>query len=161
MSQDEFIRLKCVKQGSKLRIKILSPGFSPDANCQFPKNIRLEGREYKVPSNDVSLCDSRGKFFYRVRKHNIIVLDDNNSNSINDIKNDIKNDVSNITIYGDENMAECSICMNDTEMKPDIEFVILAPCGHYCLCNDCALKLKMCPMCRENISQIVTKNQLQ
>jgi len=151
----DFVRLKCVKQGSKLRIKILSPGFSPDANCQFPKNIRLEGREYKVPSSDVSLCDTRGKFFYRVKKHNIVIISDGDANAVNDV------DVSNLTIYGDENMTECSICMNDTEMKPDIEFVILAPCGHYCLCKDCAVKLKMCPMCRGNISQIVTKNQLQ
>ena len=66
----DFVRLKCVKEGSKLRIKIVSPGFSPDANCQFPKNIRLEGREYEVPAGDVSLCDTRGKFFYRVKKQN-------------------------------------------------------------------------------------------
>jgi hypothetical protein len=39
--------LKCVKEGSKLRIKIISSGFFNEANCQFPKNIRVEGRKFQ------------------------------------------------------------------------------------------------------------------
>lgn len=146
------VRLKCVKEGSKLRVKILSPGYSPEANCQFPRSVRLEGREYTVPASDISLCDTRGKFFYRVKKNNIIIHDDSVQNEV---------DVSHLKVFGDENMAECAICMNDTDMKPDIVFVILAPCGHYCSCNECAVQLKTCPMCRANISQIVTRDQLQ
>jgi hypothetical protein len=150
----DLVRLKCVKEGSRLRIKIISGGYSPDANCQFPKAIRAEGREYTAPASDVSLCDTRGKFFYRVKKNNIVVVVGGNAPGA-------QIDISNLKVYGDENMAECAICMNDTTIKPDIVFVILAPCGHYCSCNECAIKLKNCPMCRANIGQIVTREQLQ
>lgn len=154
----DSVRLKCIKEGSRLRIKITSSGYSPDANCQFPKAIRVEGREYSVPTSDVSLCDTRGKFFYRVKKHNITILSEPNDNNDN---NDNNNDIADIKVYGDDNIAECCICMDDTTIKPNIIFVILAPCGHYCLCSECATKLKTCPMCRSNISQIVTREQLQ
>ena len=147
----KLLRLRCVKEGSRLRVKIISPGYSPEANCQFPKAIREEGREYTSPASDVSLCDTRGKFFYRVKKHNIKVIDSTEGEV----------DISNLQVFGDKNMAECAICMTDTDMNPDIVFVILAPCGHYCSCNECAVKLKNCPMCRANISQIVTRDQLQ
>lgn len=149
------VKLRCVKEGSRLRVKILSQGYSPHANCQFPKNIRLEGREYSVPANDISLCDTRGKFFYRVKKQNIIILD----SDLNNV--DLKDNLKELKIYGDDDMTECNICMNDTTLKPDIIFVILAPCGHYCICKDCSSKIKECPMCRSNIAQIVTRDQLQ
>ena len=32
-----YVYLKCVKEGKKLRIRITSPGYNNDANCQFPK----------------------------------------------------------------------------------------------------------------------------
>lgn len=43
------IVLKCVKEGSKLKIKVESPGYK-DWNVQFPKNIRKEGQRYLVES---------------------------------------------------------------------------------------------------------------
>jgi hypothetical protein len=149
---EQLIRIKCVKEGSKLRIKITSPGYSSDANCQFPKDIRIAGREFLVPKSDISLVNTRGKFFYRIKKNNITICGN---------KPEIGIDLSKLKIYGDENLAECSICMNDVESKSDIVFIIIAPCGHYCCCKDCVKQLKQCPMCRANIEQIVTKDQLQ
>lgn len=35
--------LKCVKEGSKLRIKIISDGYLNSANCQFPRALRVMG----------------------------------------------------------------------------------------------------------------------
>ena len=154
-------KLRCVKEGSKLRVKIISPGYSPDANCQFPKAIRVEGREYIVPVTDISLCDSRGKFFYRVKKQNIVVCEGTGVSAGVSAGTTNNIDLSNLKVFGDENMVECAICMNDIDMKPDIVFVILAPCGHYCSCNECAAMLKDCPMCRAKIGQIVTRDQLQ
>jgi len=37
---EEVVRLQCVKVNGKLRIRVVSPGFNLDANCQFPRNIR-------------------------------------------------------------------------------------------------------------------------
>ena len=150
MEQQELVRLKCVKEGNRLRIKIVSNGYSSDANCQFPKDIRLDGREYEVPKSDVSLSNTRGKFFYRIKKNNIVICNKS-----------LENDFSKLKIYGDENITECCICMNDVESQPDIVFIIISPCGHYCCCKDCVKSLKQCPMCRANIEQIVTKDQLQ
>lgn len=150
---EQLVRLKCFKEGSKLRIKIISSGYSSDANCQFPKNIRIEGRQYLVPKSDISLSNTRGKFFYRIKKNNITIC--------NDKQSEPGLDLTKLKIYGDENITECCICMNDVESKSDIVFIIIAPCGHYCCCKDCVKELKQCPMCRANIGQIVTKDQLQ
>ena len=38
----EQIQLKCVREGKKLRIKIISPGYIQSANCRFPRDIREE-----------------------------------------------------------------------------------------------------------------------
>ena len=69
----DFVRLKCVEEGRKLRIKIISPGYNSEANCQFPRDIRVANREYIVPREDVTFTDTRGKFFYRIKKTNIQV----------------------------------------------------------------------------------------
>ena len=150
VSTDELVRLKCVKEGNRLRIKIISSGYSSDANCQFPKDIRLDGREYQVPKRDITLSDMKGKFFYRVKKNNIIICDKSS---------DLGIDLTKLKIYGDT--TECCICMEDTNSNSDIIFIIIAPCGHYCCCKECVKELKQCPMCRANIGQIVTKEQLQ
>ena len=50
-------------------------------------------------------------------------------------------------------MNSCSICLNETVA------VIIQPCGHACLCKDCAKKLienyaQRCPICRNKIRRI-------
>ena len=148
----ELVRLKCVKENNKLRVKIISAGYNSDANCQFPRDIRKEGMDYLVPKSDISLADTRGKFFYRVKKNNITICNKSVESGIH---------LTKLKIYGDENIAECSICMDDIISKPAIVFIIIAPCGHYCCCTDCVKPLKQCPMCRADIGQIVTRDQLQ
>lgn len=108
----EYIQLKCFKEGSKLRIKILSPGYIQSANCRFPRDLRNEGYIYLVPSSDITLIYTRNKFFYNIKKHNIQIVNE----SIISI---------NIKVYGDTNIEnpECSICL-DTKS----ELIIFAPC---------------------------------
>jgi hypothetical protein len=143
-----MIKLKCVKECGRLRVKILSPGYSPDANCQFPRDIRQEGREYLVPSEDISFSEMRCKFFYRVKPKKIKVV------SLDDV------DLKNLKIYGDEESKDCCICLTTQVDDPTMVFVIFVPCGHYCCCDGCAKKLKICPMCRATITQSVTRDQL-
>ncbi len=56
------IELQCLREGGKLRIKVISDGFDQQMNVQFPRAIRAEGARYVVeglePSSDGS--------FYRV-----------------------------------------------------------------------------------------------
>ncbi len=56
------IRVKCLKEGGKLRVKVLSEGYHKDWFVQFPRDIRTEGMEYLV--EDLKASAQGG--FYRV-----------------------------------------------------------------------------------------------
>lgn len=137
------VRLHCIKEAGRLRVRIISPGYNKSSNCQFPSAIREEGREYIVPVEDVTLAQgTNGKFFYRIKKGNIQIINED------DEQRDIK-------VYGDD--GECEICMDNDKA------VVFAPCGHYCCCVSCgnALKKSTCPLCRTSIKQVVNKADLQ
>lgn len=40
--------MECYAQGGRLRVRVVSPGFDPSWNVQFPKNIREAGARYVV-----------------------------------------------------------------------------------------------------------------
>ena len=42
------VLVQCVKEGSKLRARVVSDGYNPDFNIRFPRNIRAEGVLYVV-----------------------------------------------------------------------------------------------------------------
>ena len=54
--------VECVKEGSKLRVRVVSPGYQRDWFCQFPKDIRKAGQRYVV--DQVREATQGG--FYRV-----------------------------------------------------------------------------------------------
>ncbi len=151
-----LIRLRCVKVDNKLRVRIISKGYNPNANSQFPKNIREEGREYLVPAADISFSESpQHKFFYRVKKANVQIVDQ----AINDLTVDQQKLVKDLTIYEDEDENLCCICLEAQKES------IFHPCGHYYCCNKCATAMKdkkqPCPICRAPIGQIVGHDRLQ
>jgi hypothetical protein len=144
-----MIRLRCVKENNKLRVKIISEGYSREANCQFPRDIRQEGREYLVPASDVKFSEMRCQFFYLIGKNNI------QSAEVTDQA------LKGMKIYGDtEENKSCCICLMDQTTEANIKFIIFAPCGHYCCCTQCGHKVSDCPICRTRIQQRVTKDQL-
>jgi len=53
--------LECVKEGAKLRVRVVSPGYNKSFNCQFPRNIRVEGARYIVDE----VREVQGGGFYR------------------------------------------------------------------------------------------------
>jgi Ca-activated chloride channel homolog len=57
------VELQCVREGGKLRIKVLSDGYDAAKNVQFPRAIRAEGVRYIVEGLELS---SDGNF-YRVQ----------------------------------------------------------------------------------------------
>lgn len=151
MEQDDsLVFLQCVKEGKKLRVKVISPGYSPFANCQFPTALRVEGRKFSIPKTDISITNTKNKFFYRVKKDKIKLID-----ALPE-KLEIKIE----KIYGDEDLSECTICMVSTEENPAMKFVIFSPCGHYVACSACGAKVKDCPMCRAKIEARVDRSQL-
>lgn len=141
------IYLKCVKEYGKLRIKIISPGYNQYANCQFPRALRQENRIFMVPAHDISVANTRGRFFYRVAKHNIQIVGDNGP---------IQQDIHLDRVY---EIPECCICMdNESNM-------VFVPCGHLCICTSCADTIRnqfntKCPMCRTQTTTIIDKSQL-
>ena len=141
MAAELSARLLCVKQRSRLRVRFTSPGYNPYANCLFPRAIRIEGKEFEAPASAVTLSDTQGKFFYRVKAALI------------------KEVVVAVSVESVYESSECVVCL---DAPPAI---IFAPCGHFCACEECATSLhrttKKCPMCRANIVQCVTKEQLQ
>ena len=134
----EEIRLQCLLDHGKLRVRIISPGYNSDANCQFPRDIRVEGREYLVPVSDVTFTENTNqKFFYRIKTKNIKICQN----------------TTDIKIYGEDG-SDCVICLDKFCM------IVFIPCGHYNTCEECSLKINTCPTCRKSIIKSVKKDQL-
>lgn len=70
-----MIILQCVKSGSKLRIRFHSfidennKIFNNVYNCQFPKDIREDGRFYLIKDKDMSLQNNNGTPFYKINNN--------------------------------------------------------------------------------------------
>ena len=144
----EYVEFICIKEGSKLRIKILSPGYLAYANCQFPRDIRIEGLKYKVKSDDIKLITARGRWFYSVKKKDSIEI-------LNLLQNDLQNDLPkhhNLQIYEDKEDVDCSICMIDHKN------IVFYPCGHYHACSNCAKLVNNCPMCMKKIENRIDRS---
>ncbi|WP_405140950.1 WGR domain-containing protein [Sphaerisporangium sp. NBC_01403] len=45
---DDGIVVECVRDGDRLRVRVLSPGYDPQWNVQFPKGVRQAGARYLV-----------------------------------------------------------------------------------------------------------------
>lgn len=136
------VSLICIKDGSKLRVRITSHGYKNDANCQFPRNLRVEGRKFTVPINNVKLTKVGLTYYYRVSSNDIqyVVINTEEYNK-------------NIHIYGDDEDEICIICMDS---KKDTVF---GPCGHFNCCEECAGSIlnttKKCPICRSSLDCII------
>jgi hypothetical protein len=150
-SSNSRVYLECVKIGSRLRIRITSPGYHNNANCQFPRDIRQEGRRYSVPPNSVKFARGPArKYFYRINKKDIQILTG---------EEEISHKLEVAKIYEDTEDDDCVICMCE------VKTVVLVPCGHYCLCQGCSERLlkstTKCPMCRATITTAASKDQIQ
>ena len=146
-----YVILECVAEGSKLRVKMKSPGYLINSNCQFPRDLRLAGRKFKVPVSDVKLMTQRGKYFYSIKKkNNIEIIEDGDSSSITTEL--LQNNLKNMKIYEDSDTSDCAICLFE------VKSIVFIPCGHFYTCKPCSQLLKTCPICRENITDCVDKN---
>jgi hypothetical protein len=144
----EFVLLECVKEGSKLRVKMKSPGYLINSNCQFPRDLRVDGRKFKVPVAYVKLMTQQGKYFYSIKNKSVIeIITDEEKQQIN-----LENIKQNTKIYEDASTMECAVCLC---AEKDTVFI---PCGHFYTCNGCSQQLKTCPICRTTITDRINKS---
>lgn len=143
---DNKVILKCIKEQNRLRIKIINLGYYNEANCQFPKNIREEGRYYSINPSDIILVTRTNKYFYKIKKTNIKILENFNEN---DLVNQKISD--NVKIYEDENCNDCCICLDEEKNS------VFIPCGHFYCCLSCSKHINKCPICRIPIMNCVDK----
>ena len=136
-----MLRLQCIKEGSKLRVRILSQGYYNQANCQFPRDMRVEGRFYEVPRESVALITSRGKYFYSITK----------KSTINVLNATDADQVTNMVVYEDDACTDCAICMSNPKC------MVIVPCGHFYTCEVCTVKIMECPICRSSITKSINK----
>jgi hypothetical protein len=152
------ITLQCVRSHGKLRIrfhsytneagKSFTNVYNNSYNCQFPKDIRSEGRYYEIGPDDIVLVDSGRQPFYRIKKNNIRILTGSGtSSSSTTTPATAAAPAAKPEVVFEVN--ECVICM---ENIPDQIFI---PCGHLCSCSSCYVQLKKskpdCPLCRRHI----------
>jgi hypothetical protein len=149
MSVPTVVRLKCVKIGSKLRVRIVTPGYFTNANCQFPKDLRVEGRLYDVDVNAVNLV-TRNKNFYSITKKSAIKI----VSDIDSLTESFADTKINIKVYEDNASDDCAICMTNEKC------MIIVPCGHYYTCATCTALIKKCPICRCGFTKAINKSQM-
>ena len=138
-SDSDWVYLQCVKERSKLRVRITSAGYLGSANCMFPRDLRVEGKRYKVPRWNISLITTRGKYYYSVLT-GIQVIPDASASDV-------------AHVYEDNTSDECAICF--TEPKG----VVVAPCGHLYMCRGCGERVDKCPICRGPVQGLVNKSE--
>jgi len=154
------VLFECISdEKGKLRVRPISPGYYPNANCQFPRDLREVGRRYSVHPRAVTLVTSRGKWYYSVRMRSaiqVLNLDLDavpvSPTSISTLEAAVK--VKNLTIYEDQTSPDCTICMESPKTT------IIIPCGHFYTCATCTEKIQKCPICRCHITGRVNQSQM-
>ena len=146
----ETVILECIKIRSRLRVRVISPGYFRDANCQFPRALRSEGARYSVPKQHLRFIQGGNrKYYYSAPAKHVTVLAAGAA-----VAQDPAAPID-LHVYTDAGETECLVCFDADKA------VVLVPCGHYCLCAPCAQKLNgSCPMCRAPIQQIATREQI-
>uniref|UniRef100_K3WR97 RING-type domain-containing protein n=1 Tax=Globisporangium ultimum (strain ATCC 200006 / CBS 805.95 / DAOM BR144) TaxID=431595 RepID=K3WR97_GLOUD len=167
--------LQCTKANGKLRVRITSPGYFNDANCQFPRNIRSEGQVYCVEPRCVRLVQTAGgKNFYRISQPiKLWDEDDSDAEAMQELERLDKNGDGGKTkrgkkrrnrpvekpkaVYDHKDEPDCLVCFESPKEQ------IFVPCGHFCMCTSCIQQLvhpKKCPLCREPIKNTIHLDEL-
>ena len=144
----------------KLCFKMLFGNFAPDDNIDTIEKIiaEIEIGKYNYPitlSKEIIsfLKDMINKDLdkrlniYDLSKHDFILKNIKDFQLINEQKEENKKEKKHL----------CIICLTNNQE------IILSPCGHKCICENCYYKLKNkkqiseCPVCRQQIESIVRK----
>ena len=145
--------LQCVPEGRKLRVKMMTPGYLVGANCQFPRDLRVAGRKFQVPTEHVKLRKIGASYFYAVSNRSAIKIIDTEVMKADTGHPPVRAAPLSLPskIFQDENDASCAVCL--TEDKS----IVFIPCGHYYTCASCSDKLPKCPICRVVVQERINK----
>jgi hypothetical protein len=148
-----YVLLQCVKQGSKLRVKMMSSQpFIKGINCQFPRNIRKEGMYYIVKSDAIKL---KGKFYSAMGK-DTIACQTFNMEEVKKYINGLGATIKPQIIFGDgDDDNECAICMGEKKE------CVFSPCGHFMTCSGCSTMFPLCPICRAKIVCVLKRSEIK
>jgi hypothetical protein len=148
--QPPRVKLVCVSEGSKLRVKIRGAGYPAHVNCQFPRHLRFANATYLVPESNIRLVYSGNrKAFYRVSAENIVAIDTDEGASTG------KATLSADQVFNVTDDGTCVICYDN---PCD---VAVAPCGHVFMCAQCATKISTkCSICRTPIQSFILVNEI-
>jgi hypothetical protein len=149
---ETMVTLECVLEGKKLRVKMRSPGYLVGSNCQFPHQLRVEGRIYTVPAQHVKLMMQRGKYFYSIRKGICYEDADGTTQTPETL---VCKKFTKLKVFEDETSCECAVCLDQEKNT------VFIPCGHFYTCSGCAKALQACPICRQAIKERVNKAQFE
>lgn len=144
--EQAYVYLTCVKSQGKLRVRITSPGYLTTANCQFPRDLRVEGRSFRVKPVSVKLMSARNKYYYCIK----------NAKDIEIVQPaDVpKQPPPKIKVYQDTEQEECLICYDAAKEA------VFNPCGHFYTCHACSARCKTCPVCRHPVISVIDKADL-
>jgi hypothetical protein len=143
--ETDEVELICVKVDGKLRVRILHKNYSGQANCQFPRDLRVEGRRFMCHVSAITPSKIKNTWFYRINKKGIRILD-----GVKAVKS-LSESLKSVKIYEDVTEDICGICFVNPKC------IVNVPCGHYFFCEDCSKNLQKdtCPICRCKISDKV------
>ena len=144
--QEDSVYLKCSNIGNKLRVRIITPGFYSSANCQFPRDLRVDGRYFRVSPKHINLITTRGKYYYSIKNKSYIEIIDYSK-----VPEFI---APKIKIYEDTEQEECLLCYDAPKQS------IFSPCGHFYTCTSCSIKCNKCPICRQPVEGYINKKDM-
>lgn len=147
-----MVYLKCIKSQGKLRVRIITPGFYTHANCQFPRELREEGKIFRVHHENINLIQTRGKYYYSVKNKKWI--EEVNVPPAYLLTPLSTNSFSNLKVYENEEQEECLICFDAPKEA------VFNPCGHYYTCMKCSQQCKTCPICRQRVIAFISKGSM-
>lgn len=106
----------------------------------------IEKQKYDIYSRDLTIKSLKESFEINCESKNILIRQYIDKN----IKDEIELSTIKTDLEKSQKYSNCVICYKN---KKDI---LLEPCNHLCLCNDCSKELiihnNRCPICRELIS---------
>lgn len=145
---DVQVKLVCVEEGKKLRVRIVTRGYNNNANVQFPRAIRKAGRFYTAPADAIILkfgpAPNKKPFYYVTPKSVTVVPEESEAVCLEDLK-----------IFEVDPSPDCCVCMSEEKT------IVFAPCGHYCTCAECAQSIDdKCPICRQKILAYVMHSEM-
>lgn len=149
MIPSEDVYLQCIRENSKLRVRIITNDYFQDPNCQFPKALRAENQIYRVPAKDIRLVETRYRDFYRIGKKNIRLVEENIGQEA-------------VQIYTTEEDDTCCVCLDNKK------YYVYFTCGHWYVCRTCHLSLvkhnggvQKCVICRAKILKAIPFHEIR